>query len=268
MLGLSGRAAATVPGANGKLVFMGLLEQGIYTVQPDGGRRRQLTAGVDVTPSWSPDGNRIAYVDANTGNIWKMHADGSRRTRLTRNGTSFEPSWSPDGTRIVFTKQGGGDAEIYTMHSDGSHGRRVTDNDADDFDPDWSPNGEMIAFARSRSSDKPDLFKVRPSGSGRKRLTETKNRYEVAPSWAPDNRKIAFSSGREGSDAEIYKVKSDGTVRRQLTNNETVDADPAWSPNGNRIAFYESGTIWKMSDGGGKPRKVVEDGGWPDWQAR
>ncbi|MEZ5155192.1 MAG: hypothetical protein R2718_03685 [Solirubrobacterales bacterium] len=261
-------AGAVVPGKNGRIAYMGLTDLGIFSVDPDGDRRRRLSNGFDVGPSWSPNGKRIAFVDAVQGDIWKMRANGDDKRRLTRNGSSFEPSWSPNGKRIVFVKGGGGDPEIFTMRSDGSGRSRVTDNGADDFDPDWSPNGRRIVFARSRHSSPPDLFKVDPDGSDEERITGTQNRYEVTPAWSPDGRRIAFAGGRESDDEEIFTIGTDGRRRRQITANDQVDADPAWSPNGNQIAFFSRESVWRMESDGGRARRVARDGAWPDWQAR
>ena len=267
-LGAAANAGAVVPGKNGRIAYMGITDLGIFSIEPDGSDLRKLSNGFDVGPSWSPDGKRLLYVDAIDGDVWKMHANGTRKRRLTRNGSSFEPSWSPNGKRVVFVKGGGGDPEIFTMRADGSGFSRVTDNGAEDFDPDWSPSGKRIVFARARHGSPPDLFKVNPSGSNSKRITATKNRYEVTPAWSPNGRKIAFASGRSGEDEEIYTVRSDGSKRTRLTDNGFVDADPAWSPNGRKIAFYADNSVWRMKSDGGRAHRVIRDAAWPDWQTR
>lgn len=261
-------AGAVVSAKNGRIAYMGLSDLGIFSIEPNGSDRRRLSDGFDVGPSWSPDGKRIAYVDAVQGDIWTMKAGGGNKRRLTRNGSSFEPRWSPNGKRIVFVKRGGGDPDIFTMRADGSGRSRVTDNDAADFDPDWSPNGRRIAFARSRHGDPPDLFKIDPDGTHVKRLTATSARYEVTPAWSPDGRKIAFSSGRSGSDQELFTIRRDGSKRTPLTSNKHVDADPAWSPNGRKMAFFSRNAVWRMKSSGGKAHRVVSDAAWPDWQPR
>jgi TolB protein len=261
-------ADAVVPGGNGRIAYMGLNDIGIFTIDPDGGQRKHVTQGFDVGPSWSPDGERIAYVNAIQGDVWTMRAGGGDKLRVTRNGSSFEPSWSPNGKRLVFVKGGGGDPEIFTMRADGSARSRVTDNDAADFDPDWSPTGKRIVFARARHGDNPDLFKVDPDGTNTQRITNTAARYEVTPAWSPSGRKIAFASGRSGEDEEIYAMRSDGSKRKRLTENDYVDSDPAWSPTGEKLAFFAKDCIWRMKSRGGKKHRIAGDAAWPDWRAR
>lgn len=261
-------AGAVVPGKNGRIAYMGLSDLGIFSVDPDGDGRKRLSRDFDVGPSWSPNGERIAYVNAVQGDIWKMKAGGGKKRRLTRNGSSFEPSWSPNGKRLVFVKGGGGDPEIFTMRADGSGRSRVTDNGAADFDPDWSPSGKRLVFARARHGDNPDLFKVDPDGTNVQRVTNTDARYEVTPAWSPNGRKIAFASGRSGTDEELYTIRANGSKRTRLTENKYVDADPAWSPNGAKLAFFAGNSIWRMKSEGGRAHRIVRDAAWPDWQRR
>lgn len=264
----AGPADATVPGKNGRIAFMGLEAHGIFTADPDGSRVRRLTAELDVSPAWSPDGDRIAYVDAVRGNIWKMSPNGEKQRKLTDDGKSYEPSWSPNGRRIAYMSTKGGDPEIFTMRADGGDVQRLTDNDASDLDPRWSPNGRMIVFARERVETLPDLFKISADGSFTKRLTDTKKRYEVAPTWSPGGDRIAFASGRRGDDEEIYKIKSNGSHRTRLTQNDVTDSDPCWSPNGRKIAVYHDGDVARIPASGGNPHVILRHAAWPDWKAR
>jgi Tol biopolymer transport system component len=115
----------------------------------DGSEQTQLTDNDvdDESPSWSPDGEKIAFESDRDGpvEIYVMDADGSDVTRLTNSANNdlfnINPSWSPDGEKIAFESNRDGNHEIYTMDADdGSDVTRLTDNDAEYSNPDWGTN--------------------------------------------------------------------------------------------------------------------------------
>src|SRR6188508_387922 len=96
----------------------------------------------DGSPSWSPDGRRIAFYSDRDGNaeIYVMNADGSGVRRLTNTkADEGYPSWSPDGRTITFDSDRDGNFEIYAMDADGSNPRRLTNHPARDVSASWAP---------------------------------------------------------------------------------------------------------------------------------
>src|SRR3712207_3181121 len=160
---------------------------------------------LDREPSWSPDGERIAFASNRDGNyeIYVMDADdGSDVDRLTDNNDLDRlPSWSPDGDRIAFISDRdvevppdeiGDENAVFTMDADdGSDVDRLTDNDVPlGSHPTWSPDGERIVFVSFRDGDNEIYTMDADDGDDVDRLTEHEANH-LYPTWSPDGEKIA-----------------------------------------------------------------------------
>ena len=232
---------------------------------------KRASGNSDNFPSWSPNGQQIAFASDRDGNfeIYVMDADGSNLRRLTNNGDrDVYPSWSPDGQQIAFVSDRDGNFEIYVMDADGSNPENRTNNPDSDGAPSWSPDGQQIAFMSNRDGNS-EIYVI---GWGVfSRLTHDPTdapAWDRFPSWSPDGQQIAFVSDREGRRG-IYVMDSDGDNLRRLTDHPASDGAPSWSPDGERIAFEDSDSeIYVMDSDGDNLRRLTINGDrdvYPSW---
>jgi Tol biopolymer transport system component len=122
----------------------------------------------DLSPSYSPDGKKIAFTSNQSGSyeIWVCGSDGANQVPLTSFGgpATDHPTWSPDGKRIAFHSRPEGQAEIYVINAEGGKPRRLTEEPAEDVAPSWSRDGAWIYFGSKRTGQH-QIWKV-PEGGG------------------------------------------------------------------------------------------------------
>jgi TolB protein len=199
---------------------------------------RALTVdGQSRSPSWSPDGARIAYIQrpmrSENSHIYVIEAGGGEATRLTRTeGAYRNPRWSPDGTRLAFSDGRVGNSDIFIVNADGSGLINVTQNTAFDAEPNWSPDGARLAFSSSRDNSQLDVYVVDVDGRNIKRLTnQLFGGGSAGPVWSPDGRQIAFQLTTYREDRSgLYVMNADGSFPLRLTQPppNSWDSVPAW----------------------------------------
>jgi len=239
----------------------------IYVVSLGREVPRRLTAlrRDEFSPSWSPDGDRIAYrvnpARSDEGDIWTMRANGKDKRNLTRspNVADWSPSWSPDGTSIAYFSTAGGGGDIWIMRADGRDKRNVTRNGALNEYPTWSPEGRRLAFNSHRNGQF-EIYSTATDGSRQRNLTRHPARDQW-PAWSPDGSRIAFMSERDGSE-DVFVMRADGSSVRNLTGTPTLDeSHPTWMPDG-RLSFTRHGEIgpielWAIEEKGSDAHRLA-----------
>jgi Tol biopolymer transport system component len=236
--------------AAGALVAVALLVPMLLLVdaQPAGAAFRGNNgaiayAGLDAP---GPAGDFEIYAISATG----MPPDVGPSQFTDNNTAEIQPCYSPDGLQIVYSGQDGpgGDLEIWTVPSTkGIFERgapvRLTTNDTDDTQPCYSPDGNQVVYS---GQDGPggdlEIFTIPVGGGTRFQVTDN-NTDDRDPSWATNTfngrRYIAYS-GVDSSppgDTEIFMIPDTGGTPIRVTDNTTLDIDPDWQPNSNRIAY-------------------------------
>ena len=191
---------------------------------------------------------QIFYVSTRSGHkeIWGMDYDGANQHPITTLGSiALSPHISPDGSRLAFSSFTGSGWEIRMFSFDLNRLVSFPRFAGTNLSPAWAPDGSRLAFSSSRSGD-PEIYVIDQSGGNLHRITESKG-PDVSPVW---NRKtgsqIAWVSGRTGL-PQIYIMEADGTNIQQMTD-QGYAVSPAWSPNGQFLAFS-----WMRHYGPGAP---------------
>jgi len=278
---------------------------------------------------------RVSTKPTPTYELWKMKANGTHVGRFLSQTSNrpYASAWSPDARKIAFYRSGG----LWVVKADRTGARKITDADFSGGAPSWSKRG-LIAFDRAgsiwvvnpktgkerlvgpgsqpswsregrklvyvavpQSGVNSDIFVMRASGSGRKRLTATSRINETQPAWSPGGRWIAYT-GKKG----VYAMRSNGkmvrlvaakglqpswakgksalvytrrtsrwngfVLRTDLSGKHKrwllrprLDASPMWSPDGTQLAFTRDGVVYLEDADGGVPRSTGLRGSNPAW---
>jgi len=147
----------------------------------------------DLAPQFSPDGRRIVFVSARSGNfeIWLCNSDGSSPLQLTsfHGPVVTTPRWSPDGRRIAFDSDAEGGFDIWVISADGGKPVRMTTHRANDGNPSWSHDGRWIYFDSARAGEQ-QLWKMPVDGGDAIQLTRDGG---WAPLESPDGKFLYYT---------------------------------------------------------------------------
>ncbi|MGH8552074.1 MAG: Tol-Pal system beta propeller repeat protein TolB [Methylococcales bacterium] len=189
-----------------------------------------------MSPSWSPDGSKIAYVsfEKKTSAIYVQSvASGDRRQVAANRGINGAPSWSPDGNRLALTLSKDGDPEIYILNLNSGSLERLTRSLSIDTEPVWSADGSNIIFTSDRGGS-PQLYSIGIRDQRTRRLTFEGN-YNTAAAVSPDGRLVAMVHN-SGGQYQIA-VLDIPTGNLNVLTDGGGDESPSFAPNGAMILY-------------------------------
>jgi Tol biopolymer transport system component len=227
------------------------VDSSVVTMNADGSNRKlvfQAVQGAAFSPSWSPNGERIAF--GYGGFLQGRRTNGAKIVLVNRNGSGVEeltadmpnagfPSWSADGKEIVYRSFGPKDMGLRIFNLE-SHTTRALTQGSDNL-PYWSPDGSRILFTR-KEDENFDIYTIKPDGTDVRRMTDSPANDAHAV-WSQEGKYIMWNSGEYGFKDEaalydnsfqpygsIWIMNADGTGKRQLTDSHWEDAMPAFVP--------------------------------------
>ncbi len=260
-----------------------LLGKRAYQVDSDGEDVMAVTPASEtvLSPTWSPDGQSIAYtrfLDGSGPIVVQRLATGERHTVTgTESQLNFTPAFSPDGRTLAFarTDQQGG-TDIYAANvADRCCLRRLTVGAfADNLSPTYAPDGRRLAFVSTRPG-LPQIYAMSSDGTDQELLapydygaTGSSN----SPEWSPDGASVAFH--RDIDRAPQVFILDVGSRRfRQLTSSGR-NSDPTWAPDGRHLAFVSDRSgrrqVWIIDTETGRIRQLALSGEvrLPHWSRR
>lgn len=227
-------AYVTVTGQPGSQTYR------LVVADADGANARVLVESDEplMSPAWSPDGRKLAYVSFESDNseIYVQDLRSGTRQRVSgRRGVNSAPAWSPDGRRLALTlSRDDGNLDVYTLELASQVLSRLTERASIDTEAAWSTDGRHVLFTSDRSGG-PQIYRVPADGRGTPERLTFEGSYNARPRMSPAAAQLTVVHNDRGN-YRIATFDLDRGVLRILTDG-ALDESPSFAPNGETLIY-------------------------------
>jgi len=237
----------------------------LQVADSDGLNSRRILSSDEplLSPAWSPDGRRLAYVSFENGRSMlyaQTVESGARQQIAAYKGINGAPAWSPDGRYLAATLSKDGNPEIYIISLESQVLRRITRSYAIDTEPAWSPDGRSIVFTSDRGG-RPQIYRYDIPSAKVSRVT-FEGTYNARASYSPDGRMLVMVHSENGK-YEIATMELANSAMQILTDG-SLDESPSFAPNGSMVIYATEdkgrGVLAEVSVDGRVRQRLSQEG--------